>query len=262
MAQFALDRELSRDLESFCRAETILVALDFDGTLAPLVDDPMSARALPESVRAIGELAELERTRVALVSGRDLASLDTLFPSSDRVLRIASHGGEYRLDGEGAPPLSAAERERVEALAAGLAPPIAAVPGAALERKPAGVAVHTRLADPAQAAALQHAVREWITHHDPLLAERTGKDILEYSVLPAHKGEGIARLRDFTRADAVFYAGDDVTDEDAFAALRPGDLGVKCGFGPTLASRRIADPEEMASVLRALVNFRIRALAA
>ncbi len=45
------------------------------------------------------------------------------------------------------------------------------------------------------------------------------------------KGEAIEHLRRYTAADAVFFAGDDVTDEDAFAALIPDDVGVKSGPG-------------------------------
>ena len=53
----------------------LLVASDFDGTLAPLVDDPARARALPAAEAALVSLATLPRTAVALLSGRSLASL-------------------------------------------------------------------------------------------------------------------------------------------------------------------------------------------
>ncbi len=60
----------------------------------------------------------------------------------------------------------------------------------------------------------------------------------------------------YTQADAVFYAGDDVTDEDAFAALGSGDLGLKSGEGPTLANFRVTGPAEVARALALLADLR------
>ena len=71
-------RALSDALGRLATTPRLLVALDFDGTLAPEVDQPMAARPLPESKEAIRRLLELEGTSVALVSGRDLASLDRI----------------------------------------------------------------------------------------------------------------------------------------------------------------------------------------
>jgi trehalose 6-phosphate phosphatase len=56
----------------------------------------------------------------------------------------------------------------------------------------------------------------------------------------------------------VFYAGDDVTDEDAFAVLRPHDFGLKSGPGKTIAEFRVADPREVAGVLSLLASLRAR----
>ena len=80
--------------------------------------------------------------------------------------------------------------------------------------------------------------------------------MLEFSVRSTTKGEAIEHLRRYTKADAVFYAGDDVTDEDAFDALLSDDLGVKIGPGPTSAAFRVGGPDEAAAVITALATFR------
>ncbi len=86
------ERGLSRELVG---------ALDFDGTLAPEVDEPEMARALPEARAAVLALLELPNTRVALISGRSLASLEEVADLPDTALLVGSHGIEIRLDHPG-----------------------------------------------------------------------------------------------------------------------------------------------------------------
>ena len=71
-----LDEALVTDLRALAATPHLLVALDFDGTLAPEVDVPDDARALPEGHAAVLRLIELPDTTVALISGRALASLE------------------------------------------------------------------------------------------------------------------------------------------------------------------------------------------
>ncbi|HEX8346908.1 MAG TPA: trehalose-phosphatase, partial [Actinoplanes sp.] len=77
----AVDPELRAAVTRLARVPQLLVACDYDGTLAPLVDDPTRAAPLPEAVAAIRALAALPQTVVAVVSGRalrDLAALSRL----------------------------------------------------------------------------------------------------------------------------------------------------------------------------------------
>ena len=93
---------------------------------------------------------------------------------------------------------------------------------------------------------------------DPVdgLVLMSGKQVVEASVVRTSKGLAITRLRDELGADAVFFAGDDVTDEAGFAALGPGDVGVKVGAGPTAAGHCVADTPTLADVLRWLADHR------
>jgi trehalose 6-phosphate synthase/phosphatase len=85
---------------------------------------------------------------------------------------------------------------------------------------------------------------------------REGKDVIEFALRPGNKGDAIDRLREHTSATSVFYAGDDVTDEDAFAVLGPEDLGLKIGRGRTAAGHRVRGPEEVAEALALLADYR------
>ena len=244
-------------LRELARARRLLVALDFDGTLAPEVDSPEQARALPEAREAVLALLALPNTRVALVSGRALRSLIEVADLPDTVLLVGSHGIEIRLDHPDLRvSLDTAELEQVEVLHEVLDEVAESIDQVWLEVKPAGFALHTRLATE-ENSRLAHlvALSEAQAEIEDLTVRR-GKNVLEFSVRSTTKGEAVEHLRRYTAADAVFYAGDDVTDEDAFAALLPSDLGVKSGSGETEAAFRVAGPEEIALVLTTLATFR------
>ncbi|MCF2574092.1 trehalose-phosphatase [Brevibacterium sp. UCMA 11754] len=87
----------SLDLGQVTGADSVLIALDFDGVLAPLQDNPDLSRMLPESAQAIVDLSTLPATRVALVSGRDVTTLRRLADPSPGVWLVGSHGAEVDL---------------------------------------------------------------------------------------------------------------------------------------------------------------------
>jgi trehalose 6-phosphate phosphatase len=243
-------------LRELARTRRLLVALDFDGTLALEVDDPEQARALPEAREAVLRLLKMPNTRVALVSGRSLASLMAVSDLPDTVLLVGSHGIEIRLDSEPEVTLDTTELRQVDVLNTVLGEVADSVDQVWLEPKPAGFALHTRLATEHNSRVAHLVARSEASAEIDDLTIREGKNVLEFSVRSTTKGEAIEHLRRYTRADAVFYAGDDVTDEDAFAALGPDDLGVKSGPGATLAAFRVPGPAEIARVLTTLATFR------
>jgi trehalose 6-phosphate synthase/phosphatase len=85
---------------------------------------------------------------------------------------------------------------------------------------------------------------------------RTGKAVLEFAVRSSDKGESLTRLRQHVGATAAIYVGDDVTDEDAFAALDVDDVGIKVGQGKSVASYRVRSTEDVAEVLERLADAR------
>lgn len=234
----------------------LLVALDFDGTLAPEVDHPLEARALPEASEAILRLLALPDTSVALISGRALDSLEHVAQVPASVLLVGSHGVEYRIGGETEVALSDAEREQRAIVSTILHEVAAHYDAVRVEEKPAGLALHTRLASDDVTAEAQAEVRRRVAAETMGVRERVGKNVLEFAVRSASKGDGIHRLRALTGATAVFFAGDDVTDEDAFGVLAPGDFGLKCGAGATAAAHRVGAPADVAHVLEDLAELR------
>jgi len=244
-------------LRELARTRKLLVALDFDGTLAPEVDDPEQARALPEARAAVLRLLAMPNTRVALVSGRALKSLEQVSDLPDNTLLVGSHGIEIRLDNpDDSVSLDTREIRQVDILNMVLGEVADAVDQVWLEPKPAGFALHTRLASEHNSRVAHLVARSEASAEVADVTIREGKNVLEFSVRSTTKGEAVEHLRIYTEADAVFYAGDDVTDEDAFAALTADDVGLKSGEGATLANFRVPGPTQIARALALLADLR------
>ena len=247
-----LETALTSALAKLATVPTLLVALDFDGVLAPIVQDPATSRPLPGSAAAVHGLADLADTTVAMLSGRALHDLRTVSGFATPVRLVGSHGGEFD---DGALELTAAQRALKDELAAAVRRVVDGEPGVRLEGKPAGVVVHVRGADEAVAERVLDAVRSGPARL-PGVESTEGKAVLEMAVVQVSKGSAIDTLRGRLSADAVLFVGDDVTDETAFARLQPGDVGVKVGEGDTAAEYRVRTPEDVTELLEALLAAR------
>ena len=255
----SLAPDLLEALRRIAATEHLLVAMDFDGTMAPLVDHAGDARALPRSAAAFAALTELPRTTTALISGRALDSLRAVAFPPEKTLLIGSHGAEVWMGpGSSKLELDDARRELLAEVRRELEGIVEVAPGTLLEDKPAGVVLHTRLAADDVAEDAVAAARA-VLQDRPGVYLKSGNRVLETSVVHASKGEGVAFLRQAAGATATVFAGDDTTDEDALARLLPGDLGVKVGLDFTQAQFRIEAPTHVSELLEALLRERRRA---
>ena len=261
----SIGTRLDEAIAQIARTRTLLVALDFDGTLSETVDDPDTARALPGANTAIRELVTLADTRVAVVSGRALASLERVAELPEDVLLVGSHGSEFRFDGTATgPETDENARELLGRLSQALTDVAAGYPGARIEIKPSGCGLHTRLSSPEDATAAQAEALLVVEALDGSaeISCRYGKDIQEFTIHAADKGSALITLREYAGASAVLFIGDDVTDEDGFRVLTDGDVGIKVGAGNTDAEYRIEDPEAVSRLLGQLAAARAHAVAA
>jgi trehalose-phosphatase len=241
----------------------VVIATDFDGTLAPLVTDPLTARAADGGLEALREAAALPGVTVALVSGRDVATLGRLagVRADEPLVLIGSHGAHSSLDDDDddAPLLSPQESTMLAQATAEAEAIVARHPGARIEHKPASVSVHTRGIDPETAEA---ALREAAAMPDrvPGLHVMPGKQVVELAVLATNKGTALVDLARARGTEATLYLGDDVTDERAFEALDPdaGHVTVKVGDGDTAAAWRVDDVADVVATLRLFVEARTR----
>ncbi|MFD4195799.1 trehalose-phosphatase [Amycolatopsis thermoflava] len=253
MTAESLPAELRRAIVQIARTPRLLVACDYDGTLAPIVTNPDEARPLPESVGALRSLAGLHETTTAVISGRALRDLAILSRLPHEVHLVGSHGSEFdigfvhELDAQ-ARDLHRRVEQELERIAGD-------VPGVSLEVKPASIAVHVRRADRDAARRVLDEV-----HSGPCTWEGVtttdGKEVVELAVVQTDKGRALDTLRHQVGATAAIFLGDDVTDEKAFARLSGPDVGVKVGDGETLAAYRVPGTEDVATVLAFMLEER------
>jgi trehalose 6-phosphate phosphatase len=213
--------------------------LDFDGTLVELADSPAAIR-VPEGLRPLLErLSERLEGRLALVSGRSIADLDSHIGRCG-IAVSGSHGLELRFADGSELPLAAPAG--LAAAQAELAAYAAADPRLLVEEKPASVALHFRRAPEraGEAEALAAALAERTG-----LALQPGKMVVELRPEGADKGDALRRLMTeppFAGARPLFV-GDDLTDEHAFAAAAElGGGGILVGPPRgTAAAWRLSD---------------------
>ena len=257
------ETSVAEGLSRIASSDRLLVALDFDGTLSPLEDEPMDARMLPAARKAVDAVVAAPDTIVALVSGRSLSDLRVIAEHLDDspILLAGSHGAEFWIPGEGAVvhdenPGDAQLRDRLRMQAEAATEHL---DGVWIEPKTFGLGVHTRRAEPADADEANRLVDAIVQADAPHWRRRTGHNIVEYAFRHEGKDSAISELRLRTRATAALFAGDDVTDEDALKSLAPGDLGVRVGAGPTAATICVPDIASLAELLTRLAAERTAA---
>ena len=230
-------------------APRLLMMTDYDGTLSPLVADPR--RALPDvaTKSVLGELAALPDTVVAVVSGRRLSDL-VAFLDVPELLLIGGHGAETGEPVE----LDDARRLALGRVVSELEGIAGLAEGAFVEVKETSAVLHVRQVKPdgerLRALALDGPA------HIPGVRVMIGKELVELSVSEMDKGVAVTRLRARYPGGIACFIGDDVTDEDAFAALQPPDFGVKVGQGETSANLRLDGQEEVTPLLQAICRLR------
>ena len=222
--------------------------LDYDGTLAPFVEDRMAAWPYPGVRDLLLRLVRAHGSRVVIVSGRSIADVLHFLDLQVGCEIWGVHGWERRLeDGSDvsmrpSPAQNAALREAQDL-----------VPGASrqtLEQKSASLALHWRGTAPEARERLERRVRPAWT----ALAERAGLELhafdggLELRIPGRDKGYAVRTLAaELGPGAALAYLGDDLTDEDAFRALRGIGLGVlvRAELRPTQADCWIVPPQEL-----------------
>jgi len=239
------------------RRDRAAVVVDFDGTLARIVDDPALARPLPGTLPVLRALVHRCRV-VAVVSGRPAAFLAAHL-AVDGLVRVGSYGlEEVTPRGIVHAPEAAAWAEAVQAVTARARAD--APSGVLVEDKGFSVTLHYRTAPSAEAwiraFAGEQAAATGLVEHD---ARRS----VELRPPCANdKGGAVAAILGRSAADAACVCGDDIGDLPAFAAVDGLELAVRVAvhsdeMPATLAAAAdvvVDGPVEVLEVLRYLAG--------
>jgi len=200
---------------------TALIAMDFDGTLSPIVATADAARAHPAAVPALRELSGLVGT-LAVITGRPAGAAVELggLAAVPGLIVLGHYGWERWEDGElSAPPVPPGV-ETVRERLPGVLTAAGAPEGTRIEDKGSALAVHTRgTADPQGALAILAGPLAGLADEAGLAVE-PGRLVIELRAPGTDKGTALTALAAERRAGPVLFAGDDLGDLAAFAAVR------------------------------------------
>ncbi|GAA1860431.1 trehalose-phosphatase [Brevibacterium marinum] len=246
-----LSPELFRRLFEVSRSPSLLIATDYDGTIAPIVDLPGQAFPLDSSVDSLRALALLPSTSAGVISGRSLRDLAAMSRLPREVHLFGSHGGET--DTVAIDTLDEEQRSALVDLRRDI---FRELPDGIIEHKTTGAAVHLRGLDEAERRRVEGVVSELVDAHT--IFPTRGKQVIDLAVVPASKADALTRLRQQVGAEVVVFIGDDTADEFALETLGDQDLGLKVGREPaeTHADFRISTPAEVSVVLAAIYELR------
>jgi trehalose 6-phosphate phosphatase len=198
-----------------------LVGLDYDGTLAPIVADPLAARAHPGAAAALRRLSPRLST-LALITGRPAETAVKLGGLADvpGMLVLGHYGAERWESGVLSAPPPPAGLEAARSALPGVLTGAGAPEGVWVEDKGYAVAVHTRrTAEPDRALALLRAPLTALAERTGLAVE-PGRMVIELRPPGMDKGAALAGLVAQRHPRAVMFCGDDLGDLAAFATVR------------------------------------------
>ena len=232
----------------------IALFLDYDGTISEITPDVANARPVPGAAELIARLAaHRDRFRVVLISGRQAQTLLRLLGEWPDITLVGNHGLEIMDPGGGIRIAADPEKfmPQLDAVRAWLLANVPPNAGFLIEDKHFSVALHYRLAEPEAALLMRRRMEEFVATRRAL-AVRPGKMVVEAIPLEANKGEAVSRMmRDGGEGRLPVYFGDDLTDEDAFFALRENGVAVRVGVQTAASWARycVASPAQVVAAL-------------
>ena len=243
-------------------AEGVLLCLDFDGTLAPIVAEPDEAKMDAACRGAVSRLATAPAVEVAVISGRAIDDLRDRVGIDD-VVYAGNHGLELdRSEQTEVLPEADEQRRAIDDVCAAIEAETSSIPGCAVEHKGVTATVHYRQVPDEDVSDVVDGVEAAVADSDAALEVLEGKQIREIRPRVAwDKGRVVDLLAEDAPDDwETVYVGDDATDEDAFAVVEPEGLGVLVGDdAETAASVRLDAQSRVADFLELVDDSQSRA---
>lgn len=228
--------------------------LDYDGSLTPLVRHPALATPSPELLALLRRLAAEPKNSVVITSGRDRSTLEQWF-GAIAVGLIAEHGAWARSVGRAWQCAKSSVTNWQPEILPILELYADRLPGSFVEPKEESLAWHYRMADPEQA---ELRAPELVDHLHSLTAKIDlqvvhGNKVVEIRSSGVDKGSAARLWQNQQDHDFVLAIGDDITDEDMFAALADTAVTIRVGITATQAKFNLRGVSDVLDLLRQLV---------
>lgn len=239
----------------------VFVFLDYDGTLTPIVATPdlaVLSQEMRETIKALSGYY-----KVSIVSGRATddvrgkVQLDGIFYAGSHGFEIVDPAGKVEISKE-----AQAARPMIDEVHAKLSARLKDVEGALVEHVKYTISAHYRLVSDADFPRVENAVEDILKEYSGL-RKTSGKKVFEIRPkIDWHKGKAVEWILNVLEyhpdKHMVIYVGDDVTDEDAFAALEGKGFGILVAETPRASKARyvIKDTQDVKKVLESLIGMK------
>ena len=251
-------------LKKELKARYVILFLDYDGTLSPIVETPAEALISKEMKGLIKNLSEAHQVKLVIISGRSLGDIKKLVGLKE-ILYVGNHGLEiegpkikFRM------PVSARFKTALKKIKKELHKKLGKIRGVFIEDKALTLTVHYRLADEKDKLVIKNLFYETVRPYrlNKEVSLKYGKKVFEIRP-PVEWDKGKAALwllarQRFVRGEGVLpiYIGDDLTDEDAFKALKKRGITVFVGEPKfSNAEYYLKDTKEVFSFLKYLLTL-------
>lgn len=255
------------EIRQIAEAPALLICLDYDGTLTPIVKNPEKGVLNASGKKLLQTLKKLPGIKIALLSGRSLGSLKKMVRIPG-IVYAGNHG--FELDGfkmKRVHPAALAAKSTMTRIAKKLKDNYRTLPGILIENKTYSLSIHYRRIPsseiPSAKSILLRTLRPFLKRSKVAMTD--GKKVWE--IRPAaewNKGTTLVWL--FARIFAErpghihpIYIGDDLTDEDAFKVLKKRGTVIKVTEDPnerSHASHRLRSPGEVFRFLKKIIAYR------
>lgn len=258
LSAFQVIRESETELEtdlpipsfvsSFEQAQQRLLLFDFDGTLAPIVNDPALASPSDSLKRTIQHLAET--SDVVVISGRNRAFLEKTFAGIS-VSLVAEHGAFLQKPGQPWERLDLSADDWVDSVRTIMTPFVDQAPGSFIEEKETSIAWHYRKSeiDDIENQAIDLATQLRSASYSVPLTIIQGSKVVEVKTAQHSKGTVANAIFEQKPYDFIVSIGDDTTDEDMFRQLPNWAYTVKVGAGISFARYHLARQRDVEVLL-------------
>lgn len=236
------------------QAKSLFLFLDYDGTLTPIVSRPELAICPSEVKRHLRKLRDLPGVSLAIISGRSLENLQKQVGVSD-IIYVGNHGLEIENpDGRHKKIVSSARTKELKRITHNVQNSLKEIPGILFEEKGPILSIHYRNVPQKFFVRIRQILKEELKQRKDRWKMRSGKMVFE--ILPNidfNKGDAVREILKTIPSQRLLpiYLGDDLTDEDAFRALKGHGISVFIGARrfPSQADFFLRTPDEVQEFL-------------